>query len=438
MNKYKALGLVILVVAVVTPSVFAATPSNGTLAAPAAGQTTSVPFSGGPFTGVTATPAACTTLNCDTFTLIVNVPASFYSANPTYAVHVRIDWGSNTNDFDLNVNDASGNTVCNSGQGQTTFEDADCGQLASGTYMVQVVGFVVANATYSGAAKLAPEPAAGTGNARYRKSNLIFSAPQELQRPINLANNGGTGLTADQDVEPRIVHDVLGNYYVAAIQGVPGGIDVWKSSDSGHSFTYLGQPDGLQIGAALGADGVGLGGGDEDIAVSPSGVVYASSLWLGSATQSSSFTGGTTWLSNPISSDRCGTGYPFRGRSPLVLNDFELGAVPALGRELDVDLLRDRKEGLRGLVVGMGHDDRPALVAPGAELGHERHLAEQRHVELRGELRAAAFAEEVVSRVVVAAEPRHVLDHADHLQVDFRAPCTRRAARPSARRAAAS
>jgi len=329
MNKYKALGLVILVVAVVTPSVFAATPSNGTLAAPAAGQTTSVPFSGGPFTGVTATPAACTTLNCDTFTLIVNVPASFYSANPTYAVHVRIDWGSNTNDFDLNVNDAAGNTVCNSGQGQTTFEDADCGQLASGTYTVQVVGFVVANATYSGAAKLAPEPAAGTGNARYRKSNLIFSAPQELQRPINLANNGGTGLTADQDVEPRIVRDVLGNYYVAAIQGVPGGIDVWKSSDSGHSFTYLGQPDGLQIGAALGADGVGLGGGDEDIAVSPSGVVYASSLWLGSATQSTSFTGGTTWLSNPISSDLPLVDRQWiapHGNSELYLTTKQLGA----------------------------------------------------------------------------------------------------------------
>ncbi|HZD96404.1 MAG TPA: sialidase family protein, partial [Candidatus Sulfotelmatobacter sp.] len=92
-------------------------------------------------------------------------------------------------------------------------------------------------------------------------------------------------------------------YYVAAIQGVPGGIDVWKSADSGRSFTYLGQPDGLQIGAVLGVDGVGLGGGDEDIAVSPSGVVYASSLWLGSATQSTSFNRGNTWISNPFSSD---------------------------------------------------------------------------------------------------------------------------------------
>jgi hypothetical protein len=297
------LGPALMALALAVYPAFAATPSSGTLNAPAAGQTTTVSFSGGPFTGATATPAACTTLTCDTFTLTVNVPSTFYSSNPTYAVHVKINWASSTNDFDLNVNDASGNTVCSSGQGQTTFEDADCGQLASGTYTVQVVGFTVVNATYTGSATVAPEPALATGNARYKKSNLTFSASQELQRPIDLANTTGNIVTADQDVEPRIVHDALGNYYVAAIQGVPGGIDVWKSVDSGNTFTYLGQPDGVQIGAALGADGVGLGGGDEDIAVSPSGVVYASSLWLGSATQSTSFTGGTTWVSNPVSSD---------------------------------------------------------------------------------------------------------------------------------------
>lgn len=304
MKSMKALGpAMLMALALAVYPAFAATPSSGTLNAPAAGQTTTVSFSGGPFTGATADPAACSSLTCDTFTLTVNVPAAFYSSNPTYAVHVRINWASSTNDFDLNVNDASGNTVCSSGQGQTTFEDADCGQLASGTYTVQVVGFTVVNATYTGAATVAPEPALATGNARYKKSNMTFSAPQELQRPINLANSTGNILTADQDVEPRIVHDALGNFYVAAIQGVPGGIDVWKSVDSGNSFTYLGQPDGVQIGAALGADGVGLGGGDEDLAVSPSGAVYASSLWLGSATQSTSFTGGTTWISNPVSSD---------------------------------------------------------------------------------------------------------------------------------------
>jgi hypothetical protein len=329
MNKQKLFGSLLLTLLLTAASALAATPSSGTLTAPAAGQTTSLAFSGGPFTGATASPTACTSLTCDTFTLTVNVPATFYSSNPAYAVHVKITWASNTNDFDLNVNDASGNTVCSSGQGQTSFEDADCGQLASGTYTVQVVGFTVVNATYNGSATLAPEPASGTGNARYKKSNLTFSAPQELQRPIDLLNNGGGGVSSDQDVEPRIVHDVLGNYYVAAIQGVPGGIDVWKSTNAGGSFSYLGQPDGVQIGATLGADGVGLGGGDEDIAVSPSGVVYASSLWLGSATQSTSFTGGTTWVSNPFSSDLPLVDRQWiapHGNSELYLTTKQLGA----------------------------------------------------------------------------------------------------------------
>jgi hypothetical protein len=330
MKMMNAFGLATLALALVASVAFAATPSTGTLTAPAAGQTTSVSFSGGPFTGATATPSACTSLTCDTFTLTVNVSSTFYSANPTYAVHAKINWASNTNDFDLNVNDGSGNTICSSAQGQTNFEDADCGQLPSGTYTVQVVGSTVLNATYTGAASLAPEPALGTGSARYKKSNLTFSAPQELERPIDLANATGTTVTLDQDVEPRIVHDAVGNYYVAAIQGVPGGIDIWKSADSGKTFSYLGQPDGVQIGATLGADGVGLGGGDEDLAVSPSGVVYASSLWLGSATQSTSFTGGTTWVSNPYSSD-----FPIvdrqwiaaHGNNELYLTTKQLGAL---------------------------------------------------------------------------------------------------------------
>jgi hypothetical protein len=324
------IGLLLALPSLAVIAAFASTPSSATLNAPAAGQTSSITWSGGPLTGATADPAACTSVNCDSFTLTVNVPSSFYSSNPGYAVHVRIDWASNTNDFDLNVNDASGNTVCSSGQGQTTFEDADCGPLSSGTYTVQVVGFTVVNATYSGTATVAPEPAAATGTARYKKSNMTFSAPLELTRPNNIVNSTGNIVSSDQDVEPRIVHDSLGNYYVAAIEGVPGGIDVWKSVDGGGSFAYLGQPDGIQIGSAVaGVDGVGLGGGDEDIAVSPAGAVYASSLWLGSATQSTSFNGGTVWVSNPVSSDLPLVDRQWiasHGNSELYLTTKQLGA----------------------------------------------------------------------------------------------------------------
>jgi hypothetical protein len=81
-------------------------------------------------------------------------------------------------------------------------------------------------------------------------------------------------------------------------------VDVWKSYDHGKSFTYLGQPDGTQVLATTGATtGVGLGGGDEDLAVGTSGNVYMNSLWLGSTTQASSFNGGSTWTVNPLASN---------------------------------------------------------------------------------------------------------------------------------------
>ncbi|HEX7128919.1 MAG TPA: sialidase family protein, partial [Rhodanobacteraceae bacterium] len=275
----------------------AATPAAGTLDAPAAGQTTSISWSGGPYTGATADPSACTTLTCDSYTLTVNVPDTFYAANPDYAVKVGITWASSTNDFDLYVNDADGNTVCSSGQSNTTTgqasELADCGQLAAGTYTVQVVAFAVANSTYSGTASVGPEPVSPTGTARYKSGKFAFSTPQTLPGPADLA-------FSVQGIEPRVKADSLGNIYAAAIQGIPAGTDTWKSMDGGKTFTYLGQPDGAQAAAAV-ARGGGLGGGDEDLAIGTSGNVYVSSLWLGSATQSDSFNGGNTWVVNPVS-----------------------------------------------------------------------------------------------------------------------------------------
>ncbi len=73
--------------------------------------------------------------------------------------------------------------------------------------------------------------------------------------------------------------------------------------DGGKTFTYLGQPDGAQIVAASGGRGVGLGGGDEDLALAPTGTVYVNSLWLGSLYQSTSSDGGHVWKVNPLSSD---------------------------------------------------------------------------------------------------------------------------------------
>jgi hypothetical protein len=293
-------GVVFFAITALTTVALAATPPSGTLTAPAAGQTASITWAGGPFTGATADPTACTTLTCDTYQLTVNVPATFYSSNPNYAVHVRADWSSSSNDFDLNVLDGAGNVVCSSGQGGTIFEDADCGALASGVYTVQVVGFTVVNATYNGSASLGPEPTSAVGRARYKPGNFTFSTPLVLPGPPNT-------LTGQQGIEPRVAVDPVGNMYAAAIQGVPAGTDAWKSMDAGKTWKYLGQPDGAQAAAVSIGRGEGLGGGDEDIAIGASGNVYITSLWLGSATQSKSTDGGNTWIVNPLSTDVPGT-----------------------------------------------------------------------------------------------------------------------------------
>ena len=276
-------------------TVSAATPNAGTLNPPTTGQTSSVSWNGGPYSGATADPSLCNTATCDSYTLAVNVTATFYSANPNYSIQVGINWASNTNDFDLYVHDSSGNTVCSSGQGMTNFELADCGQLPSGTYTIQIVTFAAVAATYAGNASLGPEPANPVGKARYKSGNFTWT------NPILLPGSDDAVL-GTQDIEPRVRADSLGNIYAAGIQGVPAGTDAWKSMDGGKTWTYLGEPDGAQAASAQ-ARGGGLGGGDEDLAIGTSGLVYVNSLWLGSDTQSTSFNGGNTWLVNPLSSD---------------------------------------------------------------------------------------------------------------------------------------
>ena len=293
----RVIGLVTTFVCAFSFALSAATPSSGTLNQPPAGMSSStVAWTGGPYTGVTADPSLCTTLTCDTYALHINVSSTFYSSNPNYSVQVGLNWASTLNDYDLYVYDSSGNTVCSATLGPIgNSELADCGPLASGAYTVQVVTSSVVNSTYSGNAALSPEPTNLTGKARYRSGNFTWTNPLLLPGPQDAALN-------NQDLEPRVRTDALGNIYAAAIQGVPAGTDTWKSMDGGATWTYLGEPDGAQAASAE-ARGGGLGGGDEDLAIGNSGFVYVNSLWLGSATQSTSENGGNTWLVNPFSSD---------------------------------------------------------------------------------------------------------------------------------------
>ncbi|MFZ5853748.1 MAG: post-COAP-1 domain-containing protein [Chloroflexota bacterium] len=125
-----------------------------------------------------------------------------------------------------------------------------------------------------------------------------FGAPFRLDNP---SNPFGLGV---QDVEPSIRVDTLGNVFPGAIRGVPAGVDLWRvyaPYDSAH-YEYLGQPDGTPpiAGVGPGQDndpGIGLGGGDIDIASScETNLLNVSSLTLAttnnfnSADQGHSFT----------------------------------------------------------------------------------------------------------------------------------------------------
>lgn len=249
-------------------------------------------------TGVANPP--CNANICDLYNLTVNVPATFYSSNPTFTINVSATWNSNLDEFDVYIYDANGNLVGMADQGGVTSNDADVGQLPSGSYQIQIVPTVAANTTYTGSITLAAEPANSSGRARYKLGNATFSA-QMMTRPPGFYNTTPGGpLFLEQDAEPRIVHDPLGNLYLTAIQGVPAGSDTWKSADGGNTWTYLGEPDGAQAAASgLGFVGVGAGGGDEDIITLPNGNVVMTSLWLGGNTTCSSTNGGSTWVCDP-------------------------------------------------------------------------------------------------------------------------------------------
>src|SRR5207237_9735656 len=116
----------------------------------------------------------------------------------------------------------------------------------------------------------------------YVSGGFTFATPVELVKsPIS-------PIFFQQDGEPEIHVDNYGDIYVTAINGVPGGTDLWKSTDKGASFVYLGEPDGAQDNCSTLLQCAGLVGGDDSTDVSPGGYLYVSRLCIGNVRGSTS------------------------------------------------------------------------------------------------------------------------------------------------------
>jgi len=154
--------LVALLGSMVPMTTLASNPAAGTLNPPAGNGTTVVTWSGGPYTITTPDPVLCVSasLNCDSYALTLNISNNYWDTHEGSVV-VEINWASSNDDFDLFIQDSAGNQIGQSASGGTTSEKIDLGKLAAGTYTVQIVAYLTANASYTGKATLTSTQLAG-------------------------------------------------------------------------------------------------------------------------------------------------------------------------------------------------------------------------------------------------------------------------------------
>ena len=263
-------GSITMLALVLTPAIHAATPPSGTLS----GSSTKLTY-----TGTTATvnpanfdPTTCQTAGyCDVFTLTLNVSDAFRAAHPNFRVNVQFGWLGNTNEFDM-YDYFGGSAIDTSTNSFVSSQLTRLEHPSNGIYTIYAsFSLGVPGISYTGTVTLQPNPPAIEKlAASYTLDPDGKFGPQMFQFTSDqlLVASPPSG-PAGQDVEPGIVIDPFGNIYISAIEGVPAGSDLWRSTDFGNTFTYLGQPD------------KGAGGGDEDLAV---GFPFAADQLFGDST----------------------------------------------------------------------------------------------------------------------------------------------------------
>ncbi|HEX6290542.1 MAG TPA: hypothetical protein VFZ66_15240, partial [Herpetosiphonaceae bacterium] len=177
--------IVALLIGALPLATFASTPSAGALNPPAGNGSSTVTWSGGPYTVATPDPLLCidASVNCDTFDLSLNIPGGYWDTHEGNVV-VEIAWASSTDDFDLYIADSAGNQVGSSAAGGTTAERVDLGKLAPGSYTVSVVAYLTAAASYTGKATLTSTEL--SGDMAFRETKDTITNLLTVDYPLNV------------------------------------------------------------------------------------------------------------------------------------------------------------------------------------------------------------------------------------------------------------
>ncbi|HET8595448.1 MAG TPA: CARDB domain-containing protein [Intrasporangium sp.] len=131
----------------------ASSPAASTLSPPASGETSTVQWTGGPYSGAVLAPESCTSTTCDTHTVDLSIPQDYWQGH-SGTVKVEISWSSTADDYDLYVTDSTGRKIGQSASGGTTREAVDLGALAPGAYTIKVVPYTSVTSNYTGTATL--------------------------------------------------------------------------------------------------------------------------------------------------------------------------------------------------------------------------------------------------------------------------------------------
>ncbi len=259
------------------PAGHGASPGSGTVSATVG----SVQYQGSPISAVppAVSRRACVEgQNCDTFDLLVDVPATFYDANDR-VLTATITWADPANDLDLYVCQGTAvddpqclnGLVGSSAREGTTSETVSVRNPPAGHYRLIAAAFAGAT-SYAGTVSFtAPAPTAGPVPVRSKSNGFAWDA-----RPV--ANDSNFA-------EPSIDVDHSGDIFVTAPGGA--GVQMWRSFDGGLTFDHR----------EIGSDG---GGGDSEIEFTLTDVGFTADLRITDSAVSSTRNLFETWTQQGV------------------------------------------------------------------------------------------------------------------------------------------